>query len=160
VLSVIAHPKDDFFEWIEGFDTLPMGIETWNTKYDGRYAPRPETFALLLRLKQRAPQMHAFYGQDLHWRKQFRGMFVNVECDSLDPAAILSALAAGRYSAEKDKLRLPSSGVLPEALLAEFDRLHARSYRMWRLLKNSKQALDRLGIRVPESLKAQLRRIF
>jgi hypothetical protein len=104
--------------------------------------------------------MHAFYGQDLHWRKQFRGMFVNVECDSLDPAAILSALAAGRYSAEKDKLRLPSSGVLPEALLAEFDRLHARSYRMWRLLKNSKQALDRLGIRVPESLKAQLRRIF
>jgi hypothetical protein len=26
--------------------------------------------------------------------------------------------------------------------------------------ENSKQALDRLGIRVPESLKAQLRRIF
>jgi hypothetical protein len=159
-LPVIAHPKDDFFEWIEGFDTLPLGIETWNTKYDGRYAPRPGTFALLLRLKQRAPQMHAFYGQDLHWKKQFRGMFVTLDSSSLDPAAILSELAAGRYGAEKDKLRLPSSGVLPEALLAEFDRVHARSYRMWRFLKNGKQALDRLGIRVPESLKAQMRRIF
>ncbi len=142
------------------FATLPLGIETWNTKYDGRYAPRPETFALLLRFKQRAPQMHAFYGQDLHWKRQFRGMFVILDSSSLEPAAILSALAAGRYSAQKDKLRLPSSGVLPEALLAEFDRVHARSYRMWRLLKNGKQALDRLGIRVPESLKAQLRRIF
>jgi phage-related holin len=27
-------------------------------------------------------------------------------------------------------------------------------------LKNGKQTLDRLGIRVPESLKSQLRRIF
>jgi hypothetical protein len=159
-LPVIAHPKDDFFEWIEGFDTLPQGIETWNTKYDGRYAPRPGTFALLLRLKERAPQMHAFYGQDLHWKKQFRGMSVTLDSSSLDPAAIMSELAAGRYTAEKDKLRLPSSGILPEALLAEFDRVHARSYRMWRFLKNGKQTLDRLGIRVPASLKAQLRRIF
>jgi PHP domain-containing protein len=159
-LSVIAHPKNDFFEWIESFNTLPLGIETWNTKYDGRYAPRPETFALLLRLKQRAPQMRAFYGQDLHWQNQFRGIFVTLDCDSLDPVGILSALAAGRYSAEKDKLHLPSSGILPEALLAEFDRVHARSYRMWRFLKSSKQTLDRLGIRVPASLKAQLRRIF
>src|SRR6202171_4516814 len=98
-LSVIAHPKDDCFEWIETFATLPLGIETWNTKYDGRYAPRPGTFALLLRLKQRAPQMHAFYGQDLHWRKQFRGMFVTLESDSPDTSSVLFALAAGRLTA-------------------------------------------------------------
>jgi hypothetical protein len=159
-VSVIAHPKNDFFEWIESFATLPLGIETWNTKYDGRYAPRPQTFALLLRLKQRAPRMHAFYGQDLHWRKQYRGMFLNLDSPALDRTAILTALAAGKYSAEKDRLRLPSSGVLPEGLLAEFERIHARSNKMWRLFKNGKQALDRVGIRIPESLKAQLRRIF
>ena len=159
-ISVIAHPKDDFFSWIESFGTLPMGIEMWNTKYDGRYAPRPGTFALLQRLKQRAPLMHAFYGQDLHWKKQFRGLRVVLDCDSLEPAAILAALAAGKYSAQKDGLVLPSSGVLPQALLEEFGRVQARSHRMWRFLKNSKTTLDRLGIRVPESLKAQLRRIF
>jgi hypothetical protein len=34
---------------------LHRGIETWNSKYDGRYAPRSGTFALLQRLRQRAP---------------------------------------------------------------------------------------------------------
>jgi len=157
---VIAHPKDDFFAWIESFETLPLGIETWNTKYDGRYAPRPGTFALLQRLKKRAPQMHAFYGQDLHWKKQFRGLHVALDCDSLEPATIVAALAAGKYAAQKDDLHLPASGILPKELLAEFGRVQARSHRMWRLVKGGKQTLDRLGIRVPESLKAQLRRIF
>jgi len=159
-VSVIAHPRNDFFPWIEGFDTLPLGIETWNTKYDGRYAPRPGTFALLRRLQQRSPEMHAFYGQDLHWKKQFRGLRVVLDCDSLDPSAILDALSAGKYTGEKDDLQLPSSGVLPDAVLEEFGRVQERSHRMWRFLKNSKQTLDRLGIRVPASLKAQLRRIF
>ncbi len=159
-VSVIAHPKDDFFPWIESFETLPLGIETWNTKYDGRYAPRPGTFALLERLKKRAPQMHAFYGQDLHWKKQFRGLQVALDCDSLESAKILAALAAGKYTAQKDDLQLPSSGILSEELLAEFGRVQARSHRMWRLVKGGKQTLDRLGIRVPESIKAQLRRIF
>lgn len=159
-VSVIAHPKNDFFEWIESFQTLPRGIEVWNTKYDGRYAPRSGTFALLQRLKQRAPEMHAFYGLDLHWKKQFRRLCVELDCDSLDPAAILAALAAGDYTAHKNELALPASGIVSASLLEEFGRAQARSHRMWRILKDGKQTLDRCGIRVPESLKAQLRRIF
>ena len=159
-VSVIAHPKDDFFPWIEGFATLPMGIETWNSKYDGRYAPRPGTFALLQQLKRRSPQMHAYYGMDLHWKKQFRGMRVVLDCDSVEPAAILAALAAGKYSGQKDDLLLPSSGELPATLLQQFGQTQARSRRMWTFLKNSKKKLDSLGIRVPDSLKSQLRRIF
>jgi len=158
--SVIAHPKDEFFPWIEEFQTLPHGIETWNSKYDGRHAPRPETFALLRRLQQRAPEMHAFYGQDLHWRQQFRGLWVVIDGDTRDPATILGALAAGRYHGQKNHLQLPSSGILPETMLAEFGQVHARSRRMWQAFKSGKQTLDRLGIRVPQSLKAQLRRIF
>lgn len=159
-LSVIAHPKNDFFPWIEGFETLPRGIEVWNTKYDGRYAPRPGTFDLLQRLKKRDPEMLAFYGTDLHWKKQFRGLQLEVDCPSLDAASIMSALKAGQYVARKNEIALPSSGIVPQSLLREFDRAQARSNRMWRFMKGSKQTLDRWGIRVPESLKAQLRRIF
>jgi hypothetical protein len=159
-ISVIAHPKDEFFPWIEGFQTLPKGIETWNSKYDGRYAPRPRTFALLQRLRRRSPSMNAFYGQDLHWREQFRGLYVVVDCDGHDPSAILAALAAGNYAAQKDNLQLPSSGILPEALLAEFGQTHARSRLMWQVLKSGKQVLERAGIRIPASLKTRLRRIF
>lgn len=159
-VSVIAHPKDDSFAWIESFATLPMGIETWNSKYDGQSAPRPRTFALLQRLQKRAPKMHAFYGQDLHWKKQFRGLQVVLDCDSGEPAAIRAALAAGEYTAQKDDLHLPSSGALPEALLAKFERGHARSRLKWRFLKSGKNILDHLGIPIPGFLKAQLRRIF
>jgi hypothetical protein len=31
---------------------------------------------------------------------------------------------------------------------------------MWRFLKGGKKALDRIGIKVPDSLKARLRKIF
>jgi hypothetical protein len=159
-VSVIAHPKNDFFPWIEEFQVLPQGIETWNSKYDGRYAPRPGTFALLQKLRQRAPQMHAFYGQDLHWKKQFRGLCITIDSDNLSSSAILKALGAGNYRAHKEDIELPSSGIVPAELLAEFGRAHDRSRRVWRFLKNGKQTLDRLGIRVPDSLKAQLRRIL
>lgn len=159
-VSVIAHPKDEFFEWIEQLEILPQGIETWNSKYDGRYAPRPGTFALLGRMQQRRPAMHAFYGQDLHWKKQFRGLFVEADCATNDSSTVLNALARGAFRGQKADLHLPSSGIVPSKLLAEFGKAHDRSYSLWRLLKNAKGTLDRLGIPVPQSLKAHLRRIF
>jgi hypothetical protein len=159
-ISVIAHPKDDHFAWIEGFETLPRGIETWNSKYDGRYAPRPGTFALLQRLRERRAGMQAFYGQDLHWRKQFRELFVKVDRDNLTPGSILEALASGAYTGSKAELALPSSGVLPEELLHTFAREHKKSDRIRNFLKRGKTTLDRIGIRIPTSIKAQLRRIF
>ncbi len=159
-LAVIAHPKDTMFPWIESFDVLPFGIETWNSKYDGRYAPRPATFDLLLRLRHRRPGMKAFYGQDLHWKKQFRGLFTQVDCDSPRREAVLRALSAGAYSGLKGDLQLPSSGELPPQLAARFAAQHAKSDRIRNLLKAGKKSIDSLGITVPASIKAQLRRIF
>jgi PHP domain len=159
-IPVIAHPKDEFFPWIESWETLPKGIEAWNSKYDGRYAPRPSTFALIERLRRREPQLQAFYGQDLHWRNQFRGLFVMVESSTLNSSAILSALNQGAYTAHKDNLDFASTGVLADDLKAEFARAQLHSRRVWQFFKNGKAMLDRVGIRVPQSLKAQLRRIF
>jgi len=159
-VSVIAHPNNAFFEWIEKFETLPRGIETWNTKYDGRYAPRPETFALLQRLRERKPEMRAFYGQDLHWKKQFRGIFLQLDSGSADAQGVIAALTNGAYVGLKGELKLPSSGILGPELLAKFANTHASSHRMRQWMKQGKQILDRAGIRVPESVKAQLRRIF
>jgi hypothetical protein len=159
-ISVIAHPKDVFFPWIESFETLPAGIETWNSKYDSRYAPRPGTFALQQRLQQRKPGMLAFYGQDLHWKKQFHGLFVELNCESNNSATILETLRRGNYTGIKDDLSLPSSGKLPGELLAEFERQHRKSDRMRNVFKSGKKVLDRIGIKVPATVKAKLRGIF
>jgi len=159
-LAVIAHPKDSMSPWIESFALLPGGIETWNSKYDGRYAPRPGTFDLLQRLRARRPGMRAFYGQDLHWKNQFRGLFTELQCDSVDRSAILSTLAAGEYSGVKADLRLPSSGELSPELAAQFAARHARSDRMRNFLKAGKKAIDKLGITPPASIKSRLRKLF
>jgi predicted metal-dependent phosphoesterase TrpH len=159
-ISVIAHPMDSAFEWIESFEELPDGIEVWNSKYDGRYAPRPRTFHMLARLQARGAQIRAFYGQDMHWKKQHRGLFNIVRCESATGEDVLAAFARGDYYAAKEDIELPSSGNLPESLLARFGRINERYARRRRLIKQAKKMIDRFGLTVPAPLKAQLRRIF
>jgi predicted metal-dependent phosphoesterase TrpH len=159
-VSVIAHPRDAHFSWIETFARLPAGIETWNTKYDGRYAPRPQTFALLRRLQKRWPDLRAFYGQDLHWRKQYRGLYVLVRDQNPTRESILAALAGGHFAGSKGGLRLPSSGKLSRGLLAHFGLVHQCSDVMRGLLRGAKKLLDCYGAAVPSPMKAQLRRLL
>lgn len=159
-VSVIAHPPDGAFDWLESFERLPQGIEVWNSKYDGRYAPRPATFRLLYKLQQRKPTTLAFYGQDLHWKKQFRGLANVVLGESLTREGIVTALASGSYLGRKEDLELPSTGKLPEPLLAHFGSVHERCDRLQQWAKLVKGMIDRLGVRVPALLKAQLRRLF
>ena len=159
-ISVIAHPPDAMFEWIESFTVLPRGIETWNSKYDGRYAPRPGTFQLLNRLQERKPEMQAFYGTDLHWKKQFRGLLNFVNCDAPTPAAILAALMRGDYVGVKDRIELPASGQLPPAALAKFQATNERYHQLRQFLKQAKKMSGRIGSNLPAPVKAQLRRIF
>jgi hypothetical protein len=159
-IAVIAHPKDAAFAWIETFETLPSGIEIWNSKYDGRYAPRPGTIALLGRLQHRKPEMRAFYGQDLHWKKQFRGLFNMVTCSALASEQVLRAFRQGDYFGVKDGIELPSDGHIAKELLERFAAAHQRSDQMRAIVKGAKKLADRLGVAVPASIKAQLRRIF
>ena len=85
---------------------------------------------------------------------------MQLECAAAEPANILRALADGNYAGQKGELSLPSSGVLPQNLLDEFEAAHRKSQDRWRLMKRGKETLDRIGIKVPNSLKAQIRRIF
>src|SRR5690349_13133171 len=159
-IPVIAHPKEAAFDWIETFSELPDGIEVWNSKYDGRYAPRPQTFRLLYRLQGRRPGLLAFYGQDYHWRTQPRVLFANIDAASLTADALLTALANGRFEAVKSDVRLPSSGTVSDAQLTDFGVANARATRVKRLLVTLKNVAGSLGATVPEPLKARLRRYF
>jgi predicted ATP-grasp superfamily ATP-dependent carboligase len=159
-IAVIAHPADRMFASIENFSVLPHGIEVWNTKYDGRYAPRTGTFRLLAHLQQRKPELRAFYGTDLHWRRQYRGMYTALASPRSDRAEILDALRRGEYSGTKAELLLPSSGHLDGHLMMRFDLEHRKTDRLKRMAASLKNSAGRMGFSVPPALKAQLRRIF
>lgn len=157
-LPVVAHPPDALFGWLEGFGQRPHGLEVWNSKYDGRYAPRPATFALLDRWQASAAPVRAFYGVDLHWKKQFRGLGCRVFGASADPAGVLGALAEGRYAGVWGGLELPSSGAVDPAWLHQADRRNRRSHVLRGMLKGAKRLIDRAGLRVPASIKSEIRR--
>lgn len=156
-VSMIAHPKDDHFARIEQFALLPIGLEVWNSKYDGRYAPRARTFALFHRLRQRRADMRAFYGQDLHWRKQFRGMITHVTMRERTRESFLSALVQGNFYAQKGSDRFPSNGEVDAATLARLDESNVRSRTVWMVLKRLAGGMGRY---LPAPIKSQLRRFF
>ena len=158
-ISVIAHPMDSAFDWIESFTHLPHGIETWNSKYDGRYAPRPGTFQLLQRLKKRQ-SMLAFYGVDFHWKRQFRQLYTSLDCEALTTDSVLDGFSKGSFTGLKGELVLPSSGDVPADVLDHFGVRNERSMRMRQFTKKMKKSLDRVGARIPAPIKGQLRRIF
>ncbi|MFN8574347.1 MAG: PHP domain-containing protein [Gemmatimonadaceae bacterium] len=159
-LSVIAHPQTVHLTRIEGFQTLPKGIEAWNSKYDGRYAPRPAVFDLIERLRKRRPDLLAFYGQDLHWRRQYRGLTNTIELDRVNPGEILAALQLGEFSGHKDGQTLPSNGVISAELRQHYLTLHARSHRILRVLRTIKRWSGPIGRALPAPLRSQLRRFL
>lgn len=159
-ISVIAHPKTTAFPWIETFRVLPTGIECWNTKYDGQYAPRLETFSLLESLQARKPSLLAFYGQDLHWKKQYRGLFTAFSKSISTQKGLLEALSKGEYVCRKNNIVLPSNGKLSKPIMDRFARARKYSDHVRHAMKVAKELADKLGLPVPARLKGQLRRVF
>lgn len=159
-VSVIAHPGDSMFGWIETFELLPFGIEVWNSKYDGPRAPRPRTFQLLNRLQQRKPEMKAFYGQDLHWRKQSRGLFNLIDSESSTRASILEAFRTGKYQGCMEETCLPSNGKLSESLFADYDVVNRQYMRKRKVFENLKRMSGSAGKRLPAPIKNRIRKLF
>jgi len=159
-VAVVAHPKETALPAIEAFTPRPDGVEVWNSKYDGRYAPRAATFDLLHRMRTRSADVHGFYGLDLHWRRQFRGLFTDVDAATPDRTVVLTALAAGRFVGVKDGTTLPSDGALSGVQRAAFERVHRRSRRLRTWTRSIKKMIDRVGVVVPRPIKAELRRFF
>jgi hypothetical protein len=104
--------------------------------------------------------VRAFYGQDLHWRTQYRGLYVQLTAQELTRETILDSLRLGQYSGHTERTLLPSNGSLPEPLLKGMARSHRRSDYMRHMLRSIKRTADRLHLRIPASVKAHARRVM
>jgi len=156
-IAVIAHPRNTAFDWIESFDDLPHGIETWNAKYDGRHAPRIATFELLRRLRVRDPNVHAFYGQDMHDADQRRSLFTILGSEHSGARDILCALGSGRYFGLDGRNRLPADGVLAAGTATRFARRRAAAQGFLHVARSASRLAERLGVPIPRPVKAQAR---
>ena len=159
-IAVVAHPRITAFDWIESFDELPHGIETWNTKYDGRHAPRTATFELLRRLRVRDPNVHAFYGQDMHEADQPRSLFTVLESEQPTQRDILDAFGSGRYFGLDGRTRLPPDGVLGAPMVARFARRRAAAEGTRHVVRAASRLAERFSLPIPRPIRAHARRMF
>jgi hypothetical protein len=112
-IAVLAHPPSGSTNLIASIKAKLDGIEVWNGRYDGVYAPRAESFQLLRRIRSHNVHAAAYCGIDLHKMSQARKpIYAEVDAETLDRSTIMSALRAGRFTLRGGNIAIPSSGDL------------------------------------------------
>jgi hypothetical protein len=91
------------------------GLEGWNGKFDGFYAPQGRTLNLFRRLEEFQPRPAFYCGHDLHGVDGIAPLALQVEADRLEVGAILGALRRGEFENQwrgknVSSLRGPSLG--------------------------------------------------
>jgi len=112
-IAVLAHPPLGSINLIGAIKGKLDGIEVWNGRYDGTFAPRADSFQLLRRIQTLNVKAAAYGGIDLHKIGQARKpVYVEVSAQKLERAEIMSALRAGQFAVRGSKMVIPSSGRL------------------------------------------------
>jgi hypothetical protein len=159
-VAVVAHPPTALFEFLEVPVRNADGVEVWNSKYDSRYAPRPETFDYVRRQQRADGRPFGFFGQDLHWKKQFAELFTHLEAEGTDRASVLAALRNGQFTGEAGAITLRSDAGLNAQQRERFAVVNARSQRMRTAIKSVRRVLGASFKLLPKSVKAEIRRYF
>jgi len=104
--------------------------------------------------------MKAFYGQDLHWRRQHRGLFNLIDSESSTRGSILEAFRMGKYQGCIEETHLPSDGKLSESLFADYDVVNRQYMRKRKVFENLKRMSGSAGKHLPAPLKNRIRKLF
>jgi hypothetical protein len=109
-LAVVAHPA----AYPDGIPValapLLDGLEVWNARYDGRFAPDPRWWPLLESFRTHNPALHGFGGLDLHTIDPVAHVTTVVDAEDGSEPALLEALRAGRFTLGHRGLRLGADG--------------------------------------------------
>ena len=109
-LNIIAHPKRNGYFVPDELVGFMNGIEIWNTKMDGSFAPNAKSLALLRSLRMRNAKISGYAGLDLHWEKQKIMVFVNVFGAYPQKGALVSALRSSNFTLSNAFLNLKPDG--------------------------------------------------
>lgn len=112
-IAVLAHPPAGATNMVGPIKAKLDGIEVWNGRYDGLYAPRADSFQLLRRVRCQNVKAAAYCGIDLHKISQARKLiYAEVDAETLTRSAIMNALRSGRFTIHGANIAIPSSGDL------------------------------------------------
>jgi len=144
-LIFVSHPVKVRGKLPEAILPWLSGVEIWNTRYDGRSAPRPWNLKLWAELERGRGLLQPLVGVDFHMSSDLSQVRVEVDCEK-ESGAILEAIAAGRHRLSNggktlDPARLlgaPSFGTFVFDFVVAVNRgLTKLQFRMPRVLKRA-----------------------
>ncbi len=153
-LVVLAHPVRNQYVVDDALLASLDGVEIWNQQYEGKYAPRCRSAALLCTLRQKK-SLIATGGVDLHRADHLGSPVTEVVIASLKPGALLEALAAGAYVFGHEKVQVAGLGDWRPSIGERF--LSKVSIIVIALGKAANALLARLGIRLPKKIVRAIR---
>jgi hypothetical protein len=124
------------------------GVEIWNTRYDGRGAPRPWNLKLWAELQREHGPLQPLAGVDFHKPSDLSHVRVEVDCGK-DPGAILKSIAAGNYSLSSSGKKLDPQRLVGAPSFATF---------VFDLAVAINRKLNKLPFRIPRSLKRAVKK--
>jgi len=120
-LAVFPHPGlYQFRPFLKSVNNL-NGIEVWNNRYDGKYAPNLRSLELLKDLRIKNPGIFAYAGLDLHSTSKFDCLCLKIELAELTETEILSSLKAGEFRLLRKRTEIDSTGDITKTQKLIFD---------------------------------------
>ncbi|MGA3008769.1 MAG: hypothetical protein ABSD72_00780 [Terracidiphilus sp.] len=119
------------------------GVEIWNTRYDGRGAPRPWNLKLWAELQRERGPLQPLVGVDFHKTSDLSPVRVELDCDK-DPGAILKSIAAGTHSLSSNGKKFDPQRLVGAPSFATF---------IFDFAVAINRKLNKLPFRIPRSLK-------
>jgi hypothetical protein len=95
-LVFVSHPVKVKGKLPEAILPWLTGVEIWNTRYDGRSAPRPWNLKLWAELGRERGLLQPLVGVDFHRTSDLSQVRVDVDCEK-ESGAILEAIRSGRH---------------------------------------------------------------
>jgi hypothetical protein len=112
-LAVQAHPPAGSINMIGSIRGKLDGIEVWNARYDGIYAPRADSFQLLRRVRRQNLKASAYCGIDLHKKSQTQNLiYAELDTETLTRVSVLDSLRSGAFTTHGGSISIPSTGNL------------------------------------------------
>jgi hypothetical protein len=109
-LAVLAHPRRCGWNCPAEILREIDAVEIWNVGYDGKFLPPAASLGLFAGWKRVNPRLLGVAGHDLHRRKSFYDVAVEVNAAELSRDAILMGLRRRRYEIRSRFFRANSAG--------------------------------------------------
>jgi hypothetical protein len=153
-LCVLSHPIKAKYRYPEWILRDCDAVEIMNNKHDGRFYFRPQSEALLRRIRRRRPEVVPVVGMDFHTPDQLCDIHMRLVREGpLDADFILGEIQAGRIDFYRGDARMTDLSAPARALSRA--RIHAMDAAHF-----ANRTLRRSGLKMPRAIRKPLARFL